>query len=219
MWTGLDWSDIGKFAAWVLGTAGASFGGSYFGTYLKKKGENLATHEDIDKVVDQVKAVTQTTKEIESKISGDLWNKQKHWEMKRDAIFDMSRKISGVDDALSTVYSSNAHFQALAERADALSKAEALAKVSGSWSVAADGFDGALGLMTIVCNIETCQALREFIIFTRRLVPEIQKNAASYLGASKEMAQKLRRIQDLLRKELGVEGVAASNSSGPAGKS
>src|SRR4029077_2751144 len=37
--------------------------GAYFGGYLKKKGENLATHEDIDQLVAQVSAVTQSTKE------------------------------------------------------------------------------------------------------------------------------------------------------------
>jgi len=37
----------------------------------KKKGENLATHEDLDKLVVQVRAVTTTTKEIEAKISTD----------------------------------------------------------------------------------------------------------------------------------------------------
>ena len=42
--------------------------GAYLGSYLKKKGENLATHEDIEIVLDQVRKVTQTTKEIEAKI-------------------------------------------------------------------------------------------------------------------------------------------------------
>ena len=46
--------------------------GAFIGSYLKKKGENLATHEDINKLVDQVKSVTQATKEIEAKISGKL---------------------------------------------------------------------------------------------------------------------------------------------------
>jgi hypothetical protein len=39
--------------------------GSFLGAYLKKKGENLATHEDIDKPVDQVAVVTRATKQIE----------------------------------------------------------------------------------------------------------------------------------------------------------
>lgn len=50
--------------------------GAHIGAYLKKKGENLATHEDIDKLVDQVRAVTQTTKEIEAKISDEMWDRQ-----------------------------------------------------------------------------------------------------------------------------------------------
>ncbi|MGD0291317.1 MAG: hypothetical protein ABSC63_16915 [Candidatus Binataceae bacterium] len=43
--------------------------GAFFGSYLKKKGENLATHEDIDKLVTQVSAVTVATKQIEAKIT------------------------------------------------------------------------------------------------------------------------------------------------------
>jgi hypothetical protein len=46
--------------------------GAYLGSYLKKKGENLATHEDINKLVDQVSAVTTATKQIETKISSVL---------------------------------------------------------------------------------------------------------------------------------------------------
>jgi hypothetical protein len=42
---------------------------SYLGSYLKKKGENLATHEDINKLVDQVSAVTAATKQIEARIT------------------------------------------------------------------------------------------------------------------------------------------------------
>lgn len=42
--------------------------GAYLGSYLKKKGENLATHEDVDKLVEQVSAVTVATKQIEARI-------------------------------------------------------------------------------------------------------------------------------------------------------
>jgi hypothetical protein len=46
---------------------------AYLGSYLKKKGENLATHEDIDKLVSQVSAVTAATKQIESQIRSSCW--------------------------------------------------------------------------------------------------------------------------------------------------
>jgi hypothetical protein len=53
-----------KYVALLVTTGGAA----YFGSYLKKKGENLATREDIDKLVTQVSAVTAATKQIEARI-------------------------------------------------------------------------------------------------------------------------------------------------------
>ena len=73
--------------------------------YATKKGENLATHEDIDKLVDQVKAVTDATKKIEAEISSGVWDKQKRWEMKREVLFEAARKISEIDDAMSAIRS------------------------------------------------------------------------------------------------------------------
>lgn len=60
--------------------------GAYFGSYLKKKGENLATHEDIDKLVVQVSAVTTTTKEIEATISNVTWKRERKYEWQLKAI-------------------------------------------------------------------------------------------------------------------------------------
>lgn len=71
--------------------------GAYLGSYLKKKGENLATHEDIDKLVDQVRAVTQTTKEIEAKISNEVWDRQKRW---TQTIYDQAAKRRDASNAL-----------------------------------------------------------------------------------------------------------------------
>jgi hypothetical protein len=60
----------------------------------------LATHEDIDKLVDQVRAVTQTTKEIEARISNEVWDRQKLWEMKREVVFDAMKRVVQADNAL-----------------------------------------------------------------------------------------------------------------------
>jgi hypothetical protein len=46
---------------WMGVTIVGAWAGSFLGAYLKKKGENLATHEDVNKVVAQMAAVTQTT--------------------------------------------------------------------------------------------------------------------------------------------------------------
>lgn len=47
----------------------SAFCGSYLGGYLKKKGENLATHEDVQRLVEQVSRVTEATKQIEARIN------------------------------------------------------------------------------------------------------------------------------------------------------
>lgn len=80
--------------------------GSFLKPYLSKKGENLATHEDIQKLVEQVTAVTQATKEIEAKISDQVWNRQRLWELKREAVYSVMLALNKADDAvlgLSTV--------------------------------------------------------------------------------------------------------------------
>ncbi len=50
----------------------------YLTGYATKKGEKLATHDDIDKLVDQVKAVTEATKKIEAEISSCSKRREKY---------------------------------------------------------------------------------------------------------------------------------------------
>jgi hypothetical protein len=58
-------------------TATVSGFAAYLGSYLKKKGENLATHEDVDKLVEQISVVTTTAKQIEAKISNEMWRRER----------------------------------------------------------------------------------------------------------------------------------------------
>lgn len=102
--------------------------------------------------------------------------------MKREVIFDMSRKISTAEDALSSMYSTRKYYRSLAQSGqivDEFLKGEAFSKASLNWGKAADNYDGTLALMSIVCTREVCQALREYVIFTRKLVSEIQKEPQS----------------------------------------
>jgi hypothetical protein len=91
---------VGKYASLFCTTALGAGVGAYFGPYLNKKGQNLAKHEDLGKLVDEVKAVTEATKKIEREISVGLWDKQKRWEMKREVLFEAARRVSQIDDAM-----------------------------------------------------------------------------------------------------------------------
>jgi hypothetical protein len=181
---------------------------SFLGTVVKKRAEGFATKADFAEMQKQTAELTKTTKEIEAKISSAMWDRQKRWEMKRETAFSMMKRVSGADDALTSMHSTYRYYQSLAQSGqivDATAKAEAFAIASKKWGKAADGYDRAVALMTIVCSNEACQALREFIIFTRRLVPLIQQNPQIYLDSAREIATRLKAIQDLLRKELGID--------------
>jgi hypothetical protein len=96
MWTGQgwDWVEFLKYAVGAVLVVASSAIGGYWGAYAKKKGENTATREDIGALVDQVKAVTKATEEIKTEISGGLWDRQKRWEIKREVLFELVRRVS-----------------------------------------------------------------------------------------------------------------------------
>src|SRR5579871_4289264 len=78
---------------------------SFIPEYLKEKGKNLATHEDINKIVDQMTAVTQATKRIEANISDAVWDRQKRWELRREVLFDTTKAIAAMVNKLATFHS------------------------------------------------------------------------------------------------------------------
>ncbi len=52
-------------------------GGAWAGSYLREKGKNYASKEDI-------KTLTRLTEEIRSEVSGKMWLDQKRWDLKRE---------------------------------------------------------------------------------------------------------------------------------------
>jgi hypothetical protein len=55
--------------------------------YEQEAGKRLATRDDIDNVLAQIKLVTKETELIKAQVSSDLWVKQAVWNQKRDAYF------------------------------------------------------------------------------------------------------------------------------------
>ena len=191
--------------AWLLVTLGGSFGGAWFGAYLKKKGENFATHEDIDKLVDQVQAVTAATKEIEAKISGEMWDRQKRWELKRDVLFEATRRLADVEDGLLSLDS-----VLQAERAEhkenepgwAETKHERITK----WSKASSAFDETRLLVQMTCEKQTVLAFESFGQLVNQTAAKISpgKDWEVYRKTFPEREMKLASVRDAVRKELGI---------------
>jgi len=71
--------------------------------YAGEKGKNFARKEDLDIILAEVRAVTITQKEIESKLSGDLWDRQMHWNQKRDLYVELLDTILNMTLAVGSI--------------------------------------------------------------------------------------------------------------------
>jgi hypothetical protein len=60
----------------------------------QEQGKNLARKEDLDAILAEVRAVTVATKEIEAKISGELWYRQMHWTEKKDLYGQLVKNVN-----------------------------------------------------------------------------------------------------------------------------
>jgi len=152
----------------------ASGFGAYFGSYLKKKGENLASKEDIDDLVEQVRAVTRATKEIETKISDEVWDRQKRWEMKRDVVFELVRRSGNVKDALTSIMG------AYGANTDSVKRGgpgnlDGNIKAAREWNGAMASFEEASMLAELICGKELGQTLRAFSLLARELVVKVMQ--------------------------------------------
>jgi hypothetical protein len=99
----IELTQLAHYAAYAVTTFVTAGCGAYLGSYLKKKGENFATHEDIGKLVEQMKAVTHATKEIEAKISDDVWARQRRWELRRDIMLQAMDELTNMQGAMAAL--------------------------------------------------------------------------------------------------------------------
>jgi hypothetical protein len=192
-----------QYAVWILGLLLGGFVGFLAG-YMKKKGENLATHEDISKLVDQVRAVTTATKEIEAKISSDVWDRQKQWELKREVLFQAVQRISEVEDALLSIDSA-LQVELIGNKEGQPGWLEAKVEKKIKWSKASAAFDETRLLVGIVCGKETTEAFESYGSLTNIIAGEItKKNSGIYKKSQSELISRYSAVRTALRKELEI---------------
>jgi hypothetical protein len=187
--------------AWLWALIGAGVG-AYFGGYLKTKGKNLATREDIKELKEQVAMVTRTTEEIKTEIADAAWNRKRVWELKREVLFEATKRLAEVDDALlelnttvqQAVQKQNPQpeevLAAVAERCDTLKQA-------------AMNLSKANELVAIVCGNEPRYALAKFnqiaLDISVNRDPNIYSKSQKLLWESRDAARAA------VRKELGID--------------
>jgi len=193
------------FLVAVLSLVGG-WAGSFLGSYLKKKGENLATHEDVDKLVAQMRAVTQATKEIESKISNEVWKQQKKWELKREVLFEATRRLSEIDDVLLSL---NTVLEPANGMAEESGYAEAKYERTTKWRRASTAFDETRLFIGIVCGTETIEAFDTVGNLTNMIAAKItQKDRSYYKTSMADLLKSLAKARLAIRKELGTDSSA-----------
>jgi len=89
----LNWSLVVSVAGVVLNALVIGFWKPWLSAYGGEKAKNLARKEDLNEILVEVRAVTSTQKEIEARISGDLWNRQAQRNEKKTVYGDLLMRI------------------------------------------------------------------------------------------------------------------------------
>lgn len=186
-----------NLTVWVSAIFWIAFIGSYLGAYLKKKGENLATHEDIDKLVKQVSTLTKVTKDIEAKISNEVWDRQKRWELKRDVLFEATERIGALEDSLLSLYVAFKTEEKMGEKH---------VKMGQAWTEARTEFGTTNLFVGVVCGEELKNVLNEFGAFAGQIgMKVLDGHPEAYEESSREIVRKLHAVTVAIRQELEIE--------------
>jgi hypothetical protein len=189
----------------------SAFVGGYLGGYMKKKGENLATKEDLDDLVNQGSAVTQATKAIEAKITDQVWNRQRQWEMKRDSLFAALQALGRVDDALVGVA---AVLEAEGKAADPDSLRSAKAEAREAWHRAISDFQEKRVMALVVCGKKTNAALSNVGQQSKDCARNLFAGQSdSYEECASSLTPAIARVFAVIRRELEVENSESMSDS------
>jgi hypothetical protein len=181
----------------------------YLTGYAKKKGENRAMHEDIGKLTNQVAAVTKTAKEIEAKISSDVWDRQKRWELKREVLFEATQRAAQLDDALrvlnitiglaraETSQEASLNFDLL--RRQNTARADLLK--------ATNAFDETKLWVSVVCGEAVTVAIQNLAIVSLKIAADLVNGEDLYDKQKPEFVERLLAARDAIREELRIDAL------------
>ena len=168
----------------------------FIGSYSAKKGENLATKEDIAQL-------TNIAEGIRAKISDDVWDRQKQWEMKRDIIFEMVRALGALHYSLIDLEA--AYFVQDPNQKELDSD---LRNIEINFKECNAKAFCAMYLTRLITREKFCIKLTEVTNQMRTLSTQIRKGNSSILYESKtreELRNGIKAVLSLARKELNIQ--------------
>jgi hypothetical protein len=84
----------------ILAFVAGLFTWAFLPSYMREKGKNPATREDVQELATQTKILAQTTKEIEARISVSVWSKQQRWDIQKTALLDSLKELATAETFL-----------------------------------------------------------------------------------------------------------------------
>jgi hypothetical protein len=179
------------FAPFVVGGLVVYVFKPFLGSYSAKKGENLATKEDIAQL-------TKITEGIKAQISDEVWDRQRQWEMKRDAVSDALRTLRELETSLISLHSVFSH--PMVENALRIQSAAQFDACNTKYLHAKDFAD-------LVVGKELPKHLAAYFQQVGAIAQEVLKGNPAYFTSERKskLAEKYNKIAQEARKELNIQ--------------
>lgn len=190
----------------LTGFIGVVIGGliRWWNAYSDEKGKNLATKEDFNDLKEQTRQLTETTKEIESKIDNRMWDRQKQWELKRDTVIELVKVMKEFEQATMAL---GIAIKAKIAAPDnmKLFHQEKVSKRIAVWEPLSVKLEQHIYLATLVFGRETISALHGVAVIVRDVSSDAlsEKNPDAYAARNLELVQQFSKLRDVLRDDLG----------------
>lgn len=201
-WWNLLWVGCGVLLnALVLG-----FWKPWAGAYSGEKGKNVARKEDLNAIVAEIRAVTITQKEIEAKISGDVWHEQMLFTQRRDIYLELIRILQDISNGANNLsYIIGTLKRSAQNEVEQTSMREHFQKQLKELTTARSNFMTASASAVIFCGQQCYLAIRKFSVVVPPGPDLMYDTSIEWADEQARTSNELRLdLVSAAREELGV---------------
>jgi len=156
-------------------------------------------------VLVEVRATTQATKEIEARISDEVWDRQKRWELRREVLFEAAKRMTAVFDQLGQL---QIVLQATKESKHAQDVFDAKKfEENQKWFRRLRVLRESRVFIDVTCGKDIVNATDKFVLLATSIAGQIHKNDFEVYKTSVDaLFTSAIAIRAAIRKELALEG-------------